>query len=257
MNKNLGYLKSASNRAKVRNWYNQLDFKQNVSDGRAMYERELVKYNLHDVDQQQVISHFKRDDEEQFFADLGRGLITTAQIIGFLQQDKKRDDDPFKKIKKAEKAKPHAKDEIIIEGMGNMLTHFARCCMPVPGDDVIGFITIGSGVTVHKKTCSNILALPEEKRARLISVEWGMSSGSVFTAGIALTAYNRTGLLRDISNVLANEKINLVDIQSHTNKNEHTVRSLLNIEVKSVDQLVLVMDKLSQIDNIISVQRTQ
>ena len=257
MNKNMGFLKSASNRAKVRNWFNQQDFKQNVTDGRGLYERELQRYNLRNVDINHLIEHFHRDNEEQFLADIGRGLITAAQIVGFLQQREKRDEDPFKKLKKAEKSQSHAGDDIVIQGVGNLLTQFAKCCKPLPGDDVIGFITIGSGVTIHKKGCSNIEALPDDKRARLIEVEWGTGSGSVFSAEIELTAFNRTGLLRDISNVLANEKVNVVDIQSNTNRKEQTVRSLLNIEVKSVDQLVLVMDKLSQVDNILSVQRTQ
>ncbi len=257
MNKNMGFLKSASNRAKVRNWFNQQDFKQNVADGRSLYERELQRYNLRNVDLNLLIEHFHRDNDEQFYADIGRGLITAAQIIGFLQQREKRDEDPFKKLKKGEKSQSHANDDIVIQGVGNLLTQFAKCCKPLPGDDVIGFITIGSGVTIHKKNCNNIEALPDHKRARLIEVEWGSGSGSVFSAQIELMAFNRSGLLRDISNVLANEKVNVVDIQSNTNKIEQTVKAVLNIEVKSVDQLVLMMDKLSNINNVMSVQRTE
>ncbi len=257
MNKNMGFLKSASNRAKVRNWFNQQDFKQNVADGRSLYERELQRYNLRNVDLNLLIEHFHRDNDEQFYADIGRGLITAAQIIGFLQQREKRDEDPFKKLKKGEKSQSHSNDDIVIQGVGNLLTQFAKCCKPLPGDDVIGFITIGSGVTIHKKNCNNIEALPDHKRARLIEVEWGSGSGSVFSAQIELMAFNRSGLLRDISNVLANEKVNVVDIQSNTNKIEQTVKAVLNIEVKSVDQLVLMMDKLSNINNVMSVQRTE
>jgi len=257
MNKNMGFLKSASNRAKVRNWFNQQDFKQNVADGRNLYERELQRYNLRNVDLNLLIEHFHRDNDEQFYADIGRGLITAAQIIGFLQQREKREEDPFKKLKKGEKSQSHAHDDIVIQGVGNLLTQFAKCCKPLPGDDVIGFITIGSGVTIHKKNCNNIEALPDDKRARLIEVEWGTGSGSVFSAQIELLAFNRSGLLRDISNVLANEKVNVVDIQSNTNKIEQTVKAVLNIEVKSVDQLVLMMDKLSNINNVMSVQRTE
>ncbi len=256
MNKNSGFLKSSSNRAKVRNWFNHLDFEQNVMDGHALYERELSKYNFQNADLSQIITHFKRQEEEQFFADIGRGIITPAQIIGYLQHlESSKDEDPFKKVKRAEGSTKYQKDDIVIQGVGNLLTQFAKCCKPLPGDDVIGFITLGSGVTIHKRECNNMLSLPDDKKARLIEVEWGAGKGSSFPAEISLMAYDRTGLLRDISSVLANEKINLIDIRSSTDQAEQTVHSKLNIEVASVDQLILVIDKLSQISNVHTVKR--
>ena len=258
MNKNLGFLKSAGNRAKVRNWFNQLDHQQNELDGKMIYERELTKFNYHNVDLKQVQRHFKRKDSEHFFADIGRGLITAAQFIGYLQHEKNElQSDPFKKVKKTEKSKTHSKDEIVIQGVGNLLTHFAKCCKPVPGDDVIGFITKGSGVTIHKRDCSNVMALPEDQRVRLVEVEWGSGTGSVFAAEIVVTAFDRTGLLRDVSGVLANEKINLLGINSSTDRQEQMVYSKLNVEVTSVDQLILVIDKLTQIPNVQSVNRSR
>jgi GTP pyrophosphokinase len=257
MNKNLGYLKSAGNRAKVRNWYNQLDFQQNLQDGKSLYERELVKYNFRDVDLNELLLHFKRSDEDQFFADIGRGMITSAQIIGYLQQQNTVDkEDLFKKVKRAKKSQAPGKDDVVIQGVGNLLTHFAKCCKPVPGDNIIGFITKGSGVTIHKQECKNIEALPEDQKTRLVDVEWGSGSGSVFQAEISLTAYDRTGLLRDISNVLANEKINLLNINSTSDTNDQMVYSKLIVEVGSVDQLILVIDKLSQVANVLTVNRT-
>ncbi len=256
MNKNSGFLKSSGNRAKVRNWFNHLDFEQNVMDGHALYERELSKYNFQNADLSDIITHFKRKEKEQFFADIGRGIITPAQIIGYLQHmESSKDEDPFKNVKKAESSKKHQKDDIVIQGVGNLLTQFAKCCKPLPGDDVIGFITIGSGVTIHKRECNNMLSLPDDKKARLIEVEWGAGNGSSFPAEISVMAYDRTGLLRDISSVLANEKINLIDIRSTTDRAEQTVHSKLNIEVASVDQLILVIDKLSQIPNVHTVKR--
>ncbi|MBT3724589.1 MAG: bifunctional (p)ppGpp synthetase/guanosine-3',5'-bis(diphosphate) 3'-pyrophosphohydrolase, partial [Gammaproteobacteria bacterium] len=258
MNKSLGFLKSAGNRSKVRNWFNQLDHQQNVQDGKMIYERGLTKYNYHDVDLKKVILHFKRKGNDQFFADLGRGVITAAQLIGYLQHEKSNDiDDPFKKVKKPERSKVHNKDEIVIQGVGNLLTQFGKCCKPLPGDDVIGFITKGSGVTIHKRDCNNVMSLPEEQRNRLVEVEWGSGTGSVFLAEIAVTAFDRTGLLRDISAVLANEKINLLSINSSTDRQEQMVYSKLNVEVSSVNQLVLIIDKLSQISNVQSVSRSR
>ncbi len=252
MNRNLGFIKSASTRAKVRNWFNHQDFEQNLLDGKAIYDRTLSKYSIHDVDLKALVAHFKRKDAEQFYADIGRGLITAAQIVGYLQS--RPEQDPFKRVKK-ETRKPASRDEISIQGVGNLMTQIARCCKPVPGDEIIGFITLNSGISIHKRGCSNILSLPEEKRQRLIEVEWGHQNGSVYPVEVSMTAYQRTGLMQDISTILANSKINLLNINSNTNKDEQMVYTRLTMEIESVDELVSIIDKLSQLPNVQDVKR--
>jgi len=252
MNKNLGFIKSAGTRSKVRNWFNHQDFEQNLLDGKAIYDRTLSKFSIHHADLKLLLTHFKRKDADQFFADIGRGLITSAQILGFLQTEPEQD--PFKKVKK-EKKKPTSKDEVSIHGVGNLMTQFGRCCKPVPGDAIIGFITVNSGITIHKRSCSNILSLPDEKRQRLIEVEWGHQNGSVYPVEVSMTAYQRTGLMQDISTILANLKVNLLNINSNTNKDEQMVYTRLTIEIHSVDELVAIIDKLSQLPNVQDVRR--
>lgn len=252
MNKNLGFIKSAGTRSKVRNWFNHQDFEQNVLDGKSIYDRTLSKYSIHNADLKQLLSHFKRKDTDHFFADIGRGLITAPQILGYLQAA--TDQDPFKKIKKEHPA-PAVKDEVSIHGVGNLMTQFARCCKPVPGDEIIGFITINSGITIHKRGCPNILALPEAKRPRLIEVEWGQQSSSVYPVEVSMTAYQRTGLMQDISTILANLKINLLHINANTNQAEQMVYTRITMEIHSVDELVTIIDKLSQLPNVQDVRR--
>ncbi len=252
MNKNLGFIKSAGTRSKVRNWFNHQDFEQNLLDGKSIYERMLSKYSIHKVDLKELYIHFKRNSSDQFFADIGRGLITSAQMLGFLQTEP--ESDPFKKVKKETRA-PASHDEVSIHGVGNLLTQFARCCKPVPGDAIIGFITINSGITIHKRSCSNILSLPEEKHPRLIEVEWGRQGGSVYPVEVSVTAYQRTGLMQDISTILANLKVNLLNINSSTNKDEQLVYTLLTMEIHSVDELVAIIEKLSQLPNVQEVRR--
>ncbi len=252
MNKNLGFIKSAGTRSKVRNWFNHQDFEQNLLDGKAIYDRVLSKYSIHDASLKDLVAHFKRRDADQFFADIGRGLITSPQILGYLQTEPEQD--PFRKIKKETKS-PTSREEVSIHGVGNLMTQFAQCCKPVPGDSVIGFITLNSGISIHKRSCSNILALPEEKRPRLIEVEWGQQNGSVYPVEITMTAYQRTGLMQDISTILANLKVNLLNINSNTNKAEQMVYTRLTMEIHSVDELVLIIDKLSQLPNVQDVKR--
>jgi len=173
-------------------------------------------------------------------------------MMGFLQSEPQQD--PFKKVKKESRA-PASRDEVSIHGVGNLLTQFARCCKPVPGDAIIGFITINSGISIHKRSCSNILALAEEKRQRLIEVEWGQQSGSVYPVEVSVTAYQRTGLMQDISTILANLKVNLLNIDSKTNKDEQMVYTLLTMEIHGVDELVAIIEKLSQLPNVQEVRR--
>jgi GTP pyrophosphokinase len=252
MNRNLGFIKSAGTRSKVRNWFNHQDFEQNLLDGKSIYDRMLSKFAIHDADLKMLVAHFKRSDADQFFADIGRGLITSAQMLGFLQTEPERD--PFRKIKKEAKT-PASKDEVSIHGVGNLLTQFARCCKPVPGDAIVGFITINSGITIHKRSCSNILSLPEDKCQRLIEVEWGQKAGSVYPVEVSMTAYERTGLMQDISTILANLKVNLLNINSNTNRDEQIVHTRMTIEIHSVDELVTIIDKLSSVPNVQEVRR--
>ncbi len=252
MNKNLGFIKSAGTRSKVRNWFNHQDFEQNLLDGKSIYDRTLSKYSIHNPNLKDLVTHFKRKESEQFFADIGRGLITSAQILGYLQSEPEQD--PFKKVKK-ETRPPKSRDEVSIHGVGNLMTQFARCCKPVPGDTIIGFITINSGISIHKRSCSNILSLPEEKRQRLIEVEWGQENVSVYPVEVSISAYQRTGLMQDISTILANLKVNLLDINSTTNKEEQMVFTQLTMEIHGVDELVLIIDKLSQLPNVQDVRR--
>ena len=162
--------------------------------------------------------------------------------------------DPFRKIKKEAKG-PASQDEVSVQGVGNLLTQFAQCCKPVPGDAIVGFITVNSGISIHKRSCSNILSLPEDKHQRLIEVDWGHQAGSVYPVEVSMTAYDRTGLMQDISTILANSKVNLLNINSNTNRDEQIVHTRMTIEIHSVDELVAIIDKLSLLPNVQEVRR--
>lgn len=253
MNQNLGFLKSTSSRSKVRNWFNHQDFEQNVIDGKHVLDKECAKFSFHNVDIKKLVEHFKVSDETAFYADIGRGNITGAQIIGFLQHDE-HDKKPLNKISKPKKETGSDKG-ISIQGVGNLLTQMANCCKPVYGDRIIGYITQGAGVTIHKHECSNILALDDEKRQRLIEVDWTNNSSESYQTDLLIIAYDRTGLLRDISSVLSNEKLNLLNINSDTNQQTLLVTTRITIEVDNVSRLGLIMDKLLQVNHVQSVNR--
>lgn len=256
MNKSLGYLQSAGARSKVRNWFNLLDFEQNVHDGKVILDRELSRLSVHEYSLDDMVQHFRQDDAEHLYADIGRGHITGSQIAGFLQHEPDKPDDfELELNKRRHKKSKQADDAVSIHGVGNLLTNFARCCQPVPGDDIIGFITRGAGVTIHKNECSNILALRDEEKQRLIEVRWGGDTQSVYPVDILVIAYDRTGLLRDVSTVLANDQVNLINANTSTDKNDQIARLQLTIEIDGAKRLVGILDKLSQISNVQEVRR--
>ena len=134
------------------------------------------------------------------------------------------------------------------------MTSLGRCCKPVPGDDIVGFITRGRGVTIHRRDCSNVLRHQNDHPQRLIEVEWGGST-QTYPVDIHITAFDRQGLLRDITSLLANEKINLIAVQTLSDKKEHVAYMTLTLEISGIDELSRSLQKLNQLPNIIEAKR--
>jgi GTP pyrophosphokinase len=143
-----------------------------------------------------------------------------------------------------------------IHGVGDLLTTLARCCGPVPGDPCIGFITRGRGVTVHRRDCANILRLDEGKRDRLIEVHWGDEASAELPATVVVRAYDRTGLLRDITAVLGNEGVNVLAVNSASDRASHTATIQIRLEASGIEQLSRVLDRIGSLTNVLDVQRT-
>lgn len=131
----------------------------------------------------------------------------------------------------------------------------ARCCKPVPGDAVIGYITQGRGVSIHRRDCKNILNVPTEKLSRLIEVDWSHGQRQTYPVDIEVMAFDRQGLLRDITSILTNEKINVISANTHTNKQDYSVHMQLTLEIASIDELSKVLGRIAQLSNVIEARR--
>jgi GTP pyrophosphokinase len=137
-----------------------------------------------------------------------------------------------------------------------MLTNLAQCCRPVPGDDdIVGFVTRGRGVTIHRRDCPNILRFDEEGRARLIEVDWDLRGDDTYPVDIEIDAFDRPGLLRDVTAVVANEKINISSVSVMTRKKELRAKIVATLEITNIDQLSRVLALIAQLPNIIEVRR--
>ncbi len=147
------------------------------------------------------------------------------------------------------------RDGIYIHGVGNLLTHMARCCKPVPGDAIIGYITLGRGISIHRKDCINILHASGEQLLRLIEVSWGEQATAAYQVDIAIIAYDRHGLLKDITALITNEHANVFALTTQLNKQDNTAHINVTIDVRNLESLSRLLDKIKQLQNIIEAKR--
>lgn len=147
--------------------------------------------------------------------------------------------------------------DININGVGNLLTSLANCCKPVPGDLITGYVTVGRGVSIHKHDCSNLITLQNQEAERIIEVSWGDTPENTYPVDITVEAVDRHGLLRDITVLLANEKINLIAVNTLSDKSQHAASMSFTMEVPSLSALSRLMIKMTHLPNILSVYRAQ
>ncbi len=258
LNPQLGYLKTSRARAKARHWFKQQDVSVNISAGRAALEREMHRLGVHGFSHDKLAVYLQYPGVDDFLAEIGRGEINSSQLASTIQAVAMPRDEPVLEthpVRRRRGATGETGSDVHIHGVGNLLTHVARCCKPVPGDPIIGFITLGRGVTIHRSDCSNILNLSPEKRPRLIEVEWSTASDGVYNVEVEIQAIDRGGLLRDVSAVVANEKINVIAVTTLSDKHHNTARMQLTLEIADVRQLSRVLNRINQLPNVYEARR--
>ena len=254
LNQNLGYLKTSRARAKVQAWFKQLDRDQNMSAGKQLIDAEIKRLALAPVDLVAVAEALNFHAVDDLQAAVGAGDVRLSQVFGAVSRlsgvtQRELDLEP-------RQASPQERtDGIQIRGVGKLLTQMATCCHPLPGDSIAGYITKNRGVSIHRDDCPNMLALEAEQPERIIEVEWGETQIETYSVDIEITAYDRQGLLRDITSVFANERVNVTGMQSTSDSASNTARLNLSIEVDGLSQLSHVLDRVQRIHNIISAKR--
>ena len=255
LNPQLGYLAATRSRAKVRTWFRQQDKEQNRRQGREMLDRELARLNVRDIPANEIAKHLKFKDSETFCTALGAGDLSTAAIATALQNLRRDESIEILKKPRQRKSKGAKKHKTAISGVGDLLSTFARCCRPVPPEQIAGYITQGRGVSIHRQDCGNFLRLNSRNPERVIEVDWGDSQEASYPAELKLYAYDRQGLLRDISSVLADEKISLLALQTKSDKKTMQAIMELSVEVPGLPSLSRLISRLEQIANVSSVRR--
>lgn len=261
LNSQLGYLSTSRARAKVRQWFKRLNYEENVTQGRAILDRELHRLGITELNHEKLAREFNFHKVDDFFATIGRGDISIPQIISTINdivESTKPIEDETPPVITSPSTATTMPTGIKIQGVGNMLTTLAQCCRPVPGDDaIIGFVTRGRGVTIHRRDCPNILGFDDEGRARLIEVDWDMRGDNTYPVDIEIEAFDRPGLLRDITAVLANEKINISTVSVITRKKEMKAKIMATLDIANLGQLGRTLNLIAQLPNITEVRRRQ
>ena len=256
LNAHLGYLKTSKARSRVRAWFKHQDYELNVSAGRTILDRELRRLGITGLPMEKMAGQFKYKLVDELLAAIGRGDILTGQLANTASELVPRSAPVQPEQKRTRKKKQvSSPGGIKILGVGNLLTTIARCCSPVPNDPIIGYITRGRGVSIHRQDCGNVLRLQGDDRDRLIEVEWGMPAEETYQVDVSVEAYDRSGLLSDITSVLANEKINLSGVNTATDKNDGIARMRLTLEISDIGQLSRVLTLIGQLPNVVEARR--
>lgn len=254
INPHLNYLKTSRAKAKVLHWFKMQDYDNHVQDGHELLEKELKSLGIKSDKLNEVATtlNFKKIDD--LYASLGRGDIKLGQIVNKLAPPETSEQNVLKFVRQQPKPEVSGSD-LQIEGVGNLLTFMARCCQPVPGDEVIGYITIGRGVSVHRQDCPNIIHASEKQKQRFIQVSWGSATRENYVVDVLIKAFDRSDLLKDVTSLLSNEKAHVYALQTHSNKHENTAYITLTVEIDGLNSLSRLLAKLEQIPNVLEARR--
>jgi guanosine-3',5'-bis(diphosphate) 3'-pyrophosphohydrolase len=249
LNPTLGLVRTQRARSKIRQWFKWQDREQNLSQGRLLLEREFRRLGLEAVNIDELAKQFDLKNAEELNVALGCGDLHIGRVINKMAETDREKVDELLVGKPTAETKPSS-DAITVLGLKGILTTIARCCNPVPGDDIIGYITRGRGASIHRRDCPNVLR--RKDRERLVRVSWG-EVRRTFPIPVEVKAYDRQGLMGDISNILNDESVNLADINLKFNQNLAVINMI--IEITDITQLSRVLTRIEILPNVLEAHR--
>ncbi len=252
LNPNLGYVKTKRAIGKIRQWFRKQDREKMIAAGRDALDRELKRLGLEKMSHEQIAELFGIDKTEELLAQIGFGDIHPQAIATRLldiERQKTREEEALPVSTSI--ILPSTGAGIRIQGTGGLLTTLARCCNPVQGDDIVGYITRGRGVSIHRRDCRNVLNLVDQER--LISVDWGNGDDGQYLVPVIINAYDREGLMRDIGATVADEHINMQEVSVRTHN--HIATFSVTMRVDSAAQLSRVLSRIERLPNVIEARR--
>ena len=264
----LKFIKSSTAKTRIQQWFKKNERAENIEKGKDILEKEIKKIGIpySELSKSEyvnaAIERYKFNGIDDMYASIGFGAITPNKIISKMLEEYRKthkEDDVEEKIEELSKQKAVRRKTpdtgIIVKGIDNCLVKLSKCCNPVPGDEIVGYITKGRGVSVHRKDCKNVKELLSEEN-RMIDVSWYNDKPSAYNVDIAVFSNDRDGLLADIIAVIASQKTPLMAVTSKVSK-ERIVLTELTIEVQNIAQLNNTIKALRKVDSVYDVKRNK
>jgi GTP pyrophosphokinase len=252
----LGFLVSPRNRHKVRSWFRKLDEGQNREQGRQMFEREVERLGVRAVTLPEILDELALENADALYVGLGEGEINLAQVAGAIQRRLQERAPPKLPRTSPDAGKPGKATGLVVDGVGDLMSTIARCCRPVPPEPIAGYITLGRGVSIHRADCANLLRMRAAQPQRVLAVDWGGTSPErTFPVSVRIEAFDRRGLVRDVSSVLADEHISIETMNTVTNAAENTATVDLTVKVHGLEELSRLLTRFGGLPNVIRASR--
>ena len=249
-----GFLASARSRAKVRAWFRRIDESDHRASGRESLERELTRAGAGPELIAPLVRELKADSAEDLQRLIGEGAISSSALTQALARLRAPAPAPLTTVRTRPRRRT-GRSPVEIEGVGDLPITMARCCGPVPPEPIAGYVTLGRGVTIHQARCASLLRMRAVKPERVLNVEWTLDSDSLLPVRIRVEAFDRRGLLRDVSDVMALEKLSIEGVNSDTDPNDRIATIVMRTAVRDHEQLGRVLQRLSAVPNVLRAQR--
>ncbi|MDH2924372.1 GTP pyrophosphokinase [Nicoletella semolina] len=264
LNPNQGFVNTPRARAKIAAWFKKLDREKHIPIGKEALETEIAKYPFSQKQiEEYALPRYNLKHIDDLYAGIGNGDIRLNQLIHYLQHKlikttaEQADEAILKQVANKQQTNKQTKNSfVVVEGVGNLMHSIARCCQPIPGDEIVGYITQGRGISIHKSDCDQLFELQTINPERVVEAQWGATYANAgFSLTLRIIANDRNGLLRDISAIMANEKINVLGVSSRTDTKRSIATMDIEIELNNTDLLPKLLSRILQLDDVIEAKR--
>ena len=258
LNPSLGFTATSRARNKIRQWFRRQSREENIQQGQEILLRELRRLNI-ERSHESIAKMFGHEKTDDLYAALGFGDLNTQQIASKVLDMERREQEEAQRAQRAEIAElstiPISAEGISVLGVEDLLSRTAMCCNPMPGHDIVGYVTRGRGVTIHRRSCPNIQNMIKKDPERIVEVSWGQAAERTHPVRIQVEAYDRSGLLRDIASLVADERINMRDAHAVAGIKGHLARVTATLEIRDAEQLSRILTRIERLPNVTEARR--